>query len=263
VDVIEVEIEAEWPVVKAGPDDACPALLDASWPDPADPSLYRTLERLARTHPDRGVFARVPGIFCQIERSLGFATFLQAVEKDSGFAGLIMERFVTLGATMVAEAVARGALALLLVEPLVTSSGDLATRMDHLEQWVFPFDQLLLGSVVREGVALVVECPRVHEGLWEWFRGLGARMIGPLRAADLQQLAENRGGRWKEPALYAALDSNVIARGTPDEIREHVRATCALAGPNRGLLLSATDVPPGTPMGSLEALLEAVDDCRY
>jgi uroporphyrinogen-III decarboxylase len=263
VDVIEVEIDAEWPAVGRSIPDCCRALLDAPWPDPSDPSLYRTLGRIARAHPDRALFLRTPGIFQQLDHSLGFHRFLKAVEQTPGLAGQVMERFVTHGATVMAEAVARGAIALLLVEPLAASDGVLRASLEELEQWVFPFDRLLLEGAVRDGAPLLVECPQAGEGLWEQFRGVGARLIGPVPPSTLEWLVEQRRGVWEELGLYGALDVTVIARGTPDEIRDHVAAMFGLAGRRRSLIFSAADVPTTTPMGNLEALLEAVEACRY
>jgi hypothetical protein len=269
VDVIEVHPDVPWPrlpmpagTARAAPERACEVILQEAWPDPADAGLYRSLNRLARTHPDRGLFYHLPGLFHVLEGTLGFETFLAAIERAPAVAGELMERIVAIAAEIAGEACGRGALALVLIEDLSGAAGPNAD-LEQLDRWIFPFDRLLVERPVHDGVPVVAWCPGATDALWGRFVSLGARLAGPL-PGEREALAAFRSGWADRLGVYGGLDSTgVIARGTPEEIRRHVREMFAAAGPGSGLVFSAPDLPPQTPMGNLEALIDAIRDCRY
>jgi uroporphyrinogen-III decarboxylase len=269
VDVIEVRPEVSWPrlpmapaAARAAPDRACEELLEQPWPDSTEPGLYRSLDRLARAHPDRALFYRVPGLFQLLEGCLGFETFLATVERAPTLAGELMERLVALAASIATEGCVRGALVVLLVEELAGAGGPRA-GLEQLDRWIFPFDRLLVEGAPRDSVSVIAWCPAATDPLWRRFASIGARLAGPLRP-EPDALAAFR-DNWRERlGIYGALDSGgVIAHGTPEAIRVHVQESFAAAGPEGGLIFSAADLPPHTPMGNLEALIEAIQDCRY
>jgi Uroporphyrinogen decarboxylase (URO-D) len=269
VDVIEVRPDVSWPrlplapaAARAEPDRACEALLEQPWPDPAEPSLYRSLDRLARAHPDRALFYQVPGLFRMLEGSLGFETFLAAVERAPDVAGELMERLVSLAARIAGEACTRAVLAVLLIEELAGPEGPRA-GLEQLDRWIFPFDRLLVEGPAHDNVSIIAWCPGATEALWRRFASIGARLAGPL-PAEPAALAAFRNCWSERLGIYGALDSGgVIASGTPEQIRGHVKEVFAAAGPEGGLIFSAADLPPQTPMGNLEALIDAIQDCRY
>jgi hypothetical protein len=269
VDVIEVRTDMTWPrlslsptAARAAPEKACEALLREAWPDPADAGLYRSLDRLGRTHPDRAFFYHVPGLFQMLELTLGFATFLAAVERAPATSGELMERFVSVAASIAGEACGRGALALILTEELMGTTTPRAD-LEQLDRWVFPFDRLLLEAPVREDIPVVAWCPRATALLWQRFTALGARLAAPV-PGEREALGAFRTDGPARLGIYGALDSaGVIAHGSPEQIRCHVREMFEAADREGGLIFSASELPPQTPMGNLEALIDAIQDCRY
>jgi hypothetical protein len=265
-DVIELHCPAAWPRLPVPAEDldpaaACAALLEGDWPDPLDPALYAPLRRTAASYPDRALFQRLPGLHQQIADGIGWEVFLAAVAADPGVVGALLERAVTLSATLAGEALRHGADALILVEEL--PAGEVSgRRAEILERWVFPFDRLLLEGPSHAGAAIVAWCPGATGTLWERFIALGVRLLGPLPVSD-GALAHLR-GRWPRPVgIYGARETGpILARGPAEAIRRHVMEVAAAAGSTSGLILAAPDLPARTPMGSLEAFLAAVRECR-
>lgn len=261
-DILEIPCPAAWPGLTLSPEEiaadpvaACAALLDGEWPDPLDPALYDSLRRTAASYPDRALFQRVPGLYRQIDAALGWDPFLAAVSGDAALVGELMARAVTLVATVAGEALRHGAQTLVLVEELPTGEARRATA-EGLERWVFPLDGLLLEGPAASGAPIVAWCPSATGTCWARFVAMGARALGPLPLSDgaISRLRE----QWHAPVgVYGARETGpLLAKGEPEAIRRHVAEAIARAGP--GLILAAPDLPPRTPMGSLETFLAAV-----
>jgi hypothetical protein len=266
-DVIEVPWPAAWPRLplsaeeaRVAPDVACAALLADAWPDPLDPALYTGLRRAADRYPDRALFQRIPGLYDQVSAGLGWDVLLATWDRDAALVGALMERAVTLAATFAGEALRHGADALVLGESL-QDAGNEPQMGEILERWVLPFDRLLLEGPAHSGAAIVAWCPGADELLWDRFVAMGARLIGPLSLAA-SSLARLRDRLPAPVGLYGSRETGpILGRGQPEAIRRHVREIVAAAGP--GLILAAPDLPPRTPMGALEAFLDAARECRY
>jgi hypothetical protein len=264
-DVLEIPCPAAWPKLPFSPEEAmaapaaaCAALLDGDWPDPVDPSLYARLRRAAATYPDRALFQRVPGLHRQIDNALGWDVFLAAASHDATVVWELLERAVTLAATVAGEALRYGAEALVLVEDLPLG-GARKEEAEVLERWVFPFDRLLLEGPAAAGTPIVVWCPTAHGAIWARFVAMGARLLGPLPVVEgaLACLRE----QWPGPVgIYGARETGpVLTRSDTEAIRRHVAEMVRIAGP--GLILAAPELPPRTPMGSLKTFLAAVREC--
>jgi uroporphyrinogen-III decarboxylase len=267
--VIEIPCPAAWPELPIAPEDAsvapaaaCAALLEGDWPDPLDPALYGGLRRAAATYPDRALFQRLPGLHQQIASGIGWEVFLAAVAEDPDVVGALLERAVTLSATVAGEALRHGADALVMVEELPPGEVTGSTA-EILERWVFPFDRLLLEGPSRAGAAIVAWCPGASGTLWERFIALGARLLGPLPLSG-GTLSHFR-ARWpRRVGIYGARETGpILARGQAEAIRRHVADVAAAAGADAGLILAAPDLSPRTPMGGLESFIAAVRECRY
>ena len=74
---------------------------------------------------------------------------------------------------------------------------------------------------------------------------------------DLDHIAEVMGGR---VVLIGNVDPMLVARGTPDEVREATRRVIETLGPYRGLIVQdGNNIPPGAPLENINAMMEAAE----
>jgi hypothetical protein len=259
VDILDFPDPASWPRRPRAEEDpaadpiaACTLLLDELWPDPLEPSLYADLKRTAHRYPDRALYQRIPGLYQQIQEALGWDRFRGAAESDPGAVWPLLERWVTRGATLAGEAVARGAAALILVEEMGGRERSPA-EWELLDRWVFTFDRMLLEGPAGGGVPIIAWCPGGREAHWRRFLALGASALGPVRLGDLSPQGMG--------AFYGLAETPaLLAHGPPEAIRRHVEEAARAAGPEAHLILAVPEVPPRTPLGNLEGLIAAIRD---
>ena len=84
----------------------------------------------------------------------------------------------------------------------------------------------------------------------------GAVILGLDYKCDLSSIKEATRGR---ATIVGTIDpSEIVARGTPDDVTEAAREELAILAPGGGLILGAgCAIPPGTPDENLRTLIEA------
>jgi uroporphyrinogen decarboxylase len=132
-----------------------------------------------------------------------------------------------------------------------------------------PFHKELISFIKRKSprVKVMIHCDGSIRNLLPSFIEIGIDILNPVQTniggMDLAGLKRDFG---KDIVFQGAIDvQHVLARGTPQQVRDEVRRVIEILAPGGGYLLGSTqNMTADIPLGNVLAMFEAASTfCRY
>lgn len=228
--------------------------------EPPDPEAAATLRpRLEmidglrrRLGSDVLILTYIPGPFTLAGLLCGVDRLMMAVIQDPPF----VERLVSAAGDAVMPflraTACRGADLLVVADPSASST---VISPDHFNQFAYPF----LRRLMRE-ISAVGAIPSLHicgntTPILEMMAETGARVIEIDHLVGLADAVSRVGGT---TCLQGNIDPvKVLRMGTEDEVRQAARVCLGAAGRGRFILSSGCEIPAGTPIANVRAMVDA------
>jgi uroporphyrinogen decarboxylase len=227
------------------------------WPAKNDIS-YERLEEARNALPEgMGVIGQYGDIFTVAWELMGFEAFGQAVyeqpELVEAVLGKVGELIISMFETM---ATMEWVGALWFSDDIAFASG-LLMSPDFLRSAFFPFLRRIGELAARRGVPFIYHTDGL---LWEMMDdiiGAGVTALHPIepKAMNIVEVQSRYG---KQLGLCGGIDVDLLARGTPDQVRALVRKLIVEIGPGGGWCAgSSNSVPEYIPVANYKAMVEA------
>jgi uroporphyrinogen-III decarboxylase len=160
-----------------------------------------------------------------------------------------------------AEAMVRRAEALLTAGIDALYIGDAAASASvisprHFERYCLPAYRAFCDHFRPRGVLMYIHVCGDSRPILEMLADTGVHTVEPLDPMGGVSVADAKARIGARVSLMGGVSTNVLARGTPAEVRAEAERVCREGGP-RGYILAAGDmVPPVTPLANLRAMTE-------
>jgi uroporphyrinogen decarboxylase len=251
----EMGIEGTVPFPKGNPLTDLDHLADYQFPDPADLLLADdTVQQLAAV--DRGQKLVIGSLtYLLFERAwaiMGMENFLAALITHPAesheflhgiatFARGVFDRYLELGVDGVSFSEDLGSQRALVMSPAMF-------REFLLPEYVYCFE-----NVLSEGKILSFHSCGCVDAIAGDLAAIGVTILNPVqaRANDLHKVKSDT---FPQMALHGAIDTAVLALGSPDDVRAEVTRVMAILKPGGGYVCAPDQDVPGIPEGNLNAL---------
>jgi uroporphyrinogen decarboxylase len=210
------------------------------WPDPGCDAYYKPLSDAVRClPPGMGLISGVGGIFTRVWMLLGFERFCLALSDDQE---LVTELFRRVASTQIAV------LKRVLVQPgliAVWYGDDLAYTTSLMvspatyRRYLFPYMEELASMAHAAGMPFMYHTDGRVWDLIPDLITLGVDVLHPIEtmAMDINEVKRCFGDRL---AMIGNINPNILALGTPDEVRAEVRQRIKELAPGGGYAVGAS-----------------------
>lgn len=261
----EVGLEGTVPFPKGNPLPSLDRLSDFVFPDPDRLVLTDDMGDKLRA-VDRGEFLVVGHLMYLIfERAwaiMGMDNFLAALITHPSesrtflhgiatFARGVFDRYLELGVDGISFSEDLGSQRALMISPAMF-------RECILPEYIFCFEHVL-----RERKMVLFHSCGCIGAIASDLAAIGVTVLNPIqaRANDLAKLKSDTLGRM---ALNGAIDTSILAQGTPEDVRTEVIRVMEILKPGGGYVCGPDQSIPGIPAENLEALWETAREVgRY
>jgi uroporphyrinogen decarboxylase len=238
-------------VTSPGPD-KLPALAELNLKSRLPVVLDATRAIVKEVGRDVPVFTSLKGPFSLASFLVGTEDFLTRLRSDPVSCRRVL-RYALVHQQRYADAIVAAGGIPFIGEPL--ASGDIISRRDF-QNFALPFLQQLItyiGDAARP-VGLHI-CGDTSDRLVV-MRDTGADIL----SLDNVELTQARRKAGKDAVLMGNVPTDLIHRGTPEQVRE-AAAKCLKDGGKRMILSSACDIPRDAPAENVKAIIEAGRAC--
>ncbi len=220
---------------------------------PGDQAIT-ALRRARESVPDLFVVSAPGGITIN--------TYMTLRGTDRALADLVEEPgLVSTVLMMQAEAMIRRAEALLTAGIDALYIGDAAASSSvispgHFERFCLPAYRAFTSHFRSRGVLMYIHVCGNARPILEMLADTGVHAVEPLDPMGGVSVADAKrriGGR---VALMGGVSTNLLARGTPREVRAEAERVCREGGPTGYILAAGDMVPPVTPLANLRAMID-------
>jgi len=209
------------------------------WPDPDDESYYRPLDEAAAALPTgMGIVSGVGGIFTRTWMLLGLTEFCCALTERPDLVAAVFQRVGAIQVKVLRRVVAmRGVKAIWYGDDLAYTESTIVSPSVY-RQYLFPWMEQLASISHEAGMPFAYH----SDGrLWEVIPdliALGVNALHPIepKAMDINEVKAQFG---RKLALIGNIDMDILARGTPAEVREQVRQRIRDIAPGGGYAVGA------------------------
>jgi uroporphyrinogen decarboxylase len=251
----EVGLEGTVPFPKGNPLPSLDRLPDFRFPDPDQLAFTDDMRGKLQT-VDRGERLVVGHLmYLLFERAwaiMGMDGFLVALITHpreahaflhgiATFARGIFDRYLELGVDAVSFSEDLGSQRALMISPAMF-------REFILPEYVFCFEHVL-----REKKMVMFHSCGCIDAIAGDLAAIGVTVLNPVqaRANDLHKVKRDTSGRM---ALSGGIDTSILARGTPEDVRTEVIRVMDILKPGGGYVCGPDQSIPGIPAGNLDAL---------
>lgn len=213
------------------------------WPRPGDIS-YESLERAARLIPDgMGVIGQYGDIFTTAWEMMGFENFAMATYEEPELVDALMERVGGLILSMFDTMADMEHVGALWYSDDIAYTASLMMSPDFLRRSFFPFLGHIGGLARRRGIPFIYHTDGVLYEVFDDIIGAGVNAQHPIepKAMEINEVKDRVGDRL---CLCGNIDVDVLARGTPEAVRELTRRRLRELGPRGGYCLGSSNSVP-------------------
>jgi uroporphyrinogen-III decarboxylase len=126
----------------------------------------------------------------------------------------------------------------------------------HFERFCLPAYRAFCAHFRPRGVLMYIHVCGDSRPILEMLADTGVHAVEPLDPMGGVSVADAKARIGGRVALMGGVSTNVLARGTPAEVRAEAERVCREGGP-QGYILAAGDmVPPVTPLANLRAMID-------
>ena len=274
-DVIETFALLGWPAAPGVERDGTwwqtgPALADwadagtLKLPDPADPKVYRLIQRDLEEFPDTAVILDMPtpwGIIAGL-RTYEHA-YMDVIDRPEEVMAMA-RRIADITLVAVERACELNITALYLMEDLADARG-LTMSEAMIRRFSLDLVRPHIEAAKTAGKPVLFHSDGNVTNLLPLLKEYGLDAVNPLQP-HLNDLRAFKATHGQALALYGGLDNCfVIPNGTTDEVRAHVLDVFDVAGrPDGALIFSTHDIPLDTPPQNIEVMVDTIRrECVY
>ncbi len=261
----EVGLEGTVPFPKGNPLPSLDRLADFHIPDPGQlvhtDSIRENLgavdrgERLVIGHLTYLLFERAWAIMGMDNFLIALATspseshaFLRGI---AAFARGVFDRYLEMGVDGISFSEDLGSQRSLMISPAMF-------REFILPEYIFCFERVLS----EKKMVMFHSCGCI-DAIASDLAAIGVTVLNPIqaRANDLRKVKSDTSGRM---ALSGGIDTSILARGTPDDVRAEVIRVMEILKPGGGYVCGPDQAIPGIPPGNMAALWDTASEVgRY
>ena len=251
----ETGLEGTVPFPKHNPLPDLDRLADFRWPDPDD-LVFTPEQRDALAAVDRGEKLVCGGLtYLLFERAwaiMGMDNFLMALATQPAeaheflhgiaeYARRVFARYLELGVDMISFSEDLGTQRALMVSPQM------------FREFFLPEYEHIFANVLAAGGIINFHSCGCVDAIAGDLAGIGVTMLNPIqhRANDIGRIKADTTGRM---ALNGAVDTAVLARGTPADVVAEVETVMAALKPGGGYVCGPDQGIPGIPQENFDAL---------
>jgi uroporphyrinogen decarboxylase len=226
---------------------------------------YSAFDALGSLLPDgMGVVGRWGDIFTEAWMMMGFTRFCYAMREDEGFVAHVMNRLGELSLATYEAMVQYDCVGALWYSDDIAYGTGLMVGPDFLRRYLFPWMKRIGDLARAHDMPFIYHTDGV---LWEVMDDLadcGVTALQPIepKAMDIREVKQRYGDRF---ALIGNVEVDLLARGTPQQVRAEVRRLIREVGPGGGYCMGSSNtvayyVRPENYRAMLE---ETLDSGRY
>ncbi len=227
------------------------------WPEMNDVDWSR-VEAIERALPEEmGLVAQYGDIFTWTWRFLGFEQFSYALVENQALVEALFERIGSLEMALFERMAASAKVGAIFYSDDIAFATGLMVSPRVLQQYLFPWIRRLAELAESKGVPFIYHSDGDLRTVLDELLDLGVNALHPIepQAMDIVELKKRYGSRL---CLCGNVDVDLLARGTPEEIRENVKWLVENVGVHGGYCLgSGNSVPEYVPVENYRAMIEA------
>jgi uroporphyrinogen decarboxylase len=210
-----------------------------SWPDPKDEAYYVPLQEAADALPQgMGLVSGVGGIFTRSWMLLGLERFCCALVEDPALVTEVFKRVGEIQCEVLRRVVTMPRVVAIWYGDDLAYTESTLVAPEHYRRWLFPWMEQLTSIAHAAGFPFAFH---TDGRLWEVIPdlvALGVNALHPIepKAMDINEVKARYG---KSLALIGNIDMDLLARGTPAEVRELVTKRIREVAPGGGYAVGA------------------------
>lgn len=276
-DVIETFAELNWPkgpaVEKYGTTWVTEPLFE-SWddididklplPDPYSEDVYELIRRDVEEFPDVAVILALPTPFGMIANMRTFNNiYIDLIQHRDEYKRLA-SRISNIYDIVVEKACEIGITAFYPMEDVANANG-LSMSPEMINEVCLNYSASQMEIAKSHNIPILFHCCGKSMDLIDQLLPLGVKAFNPLQP-HLNNLNEFKQKYGKSIALYGGLDNSfTIAKGNPEQIRQHVLDVFNIVGKkDGGLIFSTHDISIDTPAENIEMMVKTIkQECFY
>ncbi len=209
-----------------------------------------------------GVIGQYGDIFTMTWEMMGFEAFSMACYEDPGLVGELNERLGTIVVAMFKRMAEHPAVDALWYSDDIAYATGLMISPAMLRRYFFPWLKEVGDIARRVGKPLIYHSDGVLFDVMDELIDCGIDALHPIepKAMDIAEVKRRYGDRL---ALIGHIDVDLLARGTPEEVREQVRRNIAAAWNGTGYCAgSGNSIPEYVAFANYMAMLDEVGRSR-
>lgn len=232
-------------------------------PDPYAEDVFKWMTPDIEEFPDTAVVMLSATPWGFIANMVGYEKlYLDVIDYADAYQKLA-QRITDVMKVVIARAAKLGVTALYIQEDVADANG---ISMSHqmIDDVSFKFARQLVEVAADHNIPTLFHCCGKIMELMPDFIGIGVKAVNPLQPHlnDLQEFKRKYGDTL---TLYGGGDNCfTISQGTADQVRQHVNDVFEIVGkPDGGLIFSTHDIDMDVPCENVEAMVEAIKQCRF
>ncbi|MDZ7373111.1 MAG: nucleoside 2-deoxyribosyltransferase [candidate division KSB1 bacterium] len=226
------------------------------WPSVDDLDWGRLNELEHRLPPEMGIIGQYGDIFTWSWRFLGFERFSFALVEEPALVEAVFERIGTLEYQMFQRMAASPRVGALFYSDDIAYRTGLMVSPEVLRRFLFPWIRRIAELAESRRIPLIYHSDGDLRLILDELLELGVRALHPIepKAMDIVELKRRYGNRL---CLCGNVDVDLLARGSPEEIRRQVAWLINSVGRHGGYCLgSGNSVPEYVPLENYRAMIE-------
>ncbi len=238
-------------------------LRSAPLPDPDNPACYLGIRSDRLRYPDKALFALVPSPLEILFGVLGLEQLFYSLADYPNLADELCERISLVLLRAVNRILDCDVDVLYLAGDICSTRGAMLSE-EMLRRFVFEPMQILIHCAHARGIPVFYHTDGYVMDILPLFVEYGIDGINPLQYSvgnDAARFAAEYGSKLM---LYGGMDNCfILPHGSVDEIRTHIRSLFDILGKSGGFIASSHDIPADVPQENLDAMVQALQECRY
>ena len=230
------------------------------WPSIDELDWSRLEELEAKLPPEMGIVAQYGDIFTWTWRFLGFEGFSLALVEDPALVESVFERVGALELELFRRMAASPRVVALFYTDDIAYATGLMVSPTVLRKYLFPWMRKIGELAAERGIPYIYHSDGDVRPVLDELLELGVHALHPIepQAMDIAELKARYGSRL---CLCGNVDVDLLARGTPEQIRERVAWLIENVGKHGGYCLgSGNSVPEYVPLENYRAMIEAAKE---
>jgi uroporphyrinogen-III decarboxylase len=236
--------------------------VDLPLPDATDESIYQDIRFKRATHPDKAIFAMLLApLDILMPLRLMESLYIELYEKADEIHA-ILRRLEPVLVECARRMCALDIDVLYLAADVCSRDGAMVSPK-QLREFHFDYLKKVIDVAHEAGKKVFYHTDGRVTDILDLLIEYEIDGMNPLepRLNDAREFARRTGGKLM---VYGGLDNcNIIPNGTTEQVRTHVEKQFRALGENGGLIFSTHDIPSYCPEENLDAMAEAIRNCRY